>query len=72
MNFIKSFFSQEKEPGDEEEDIPPPKGAYDIDYSKFDDPNFNPFETKTKVVNKFDENPVKGNILLENVMKGVQ
>ena len=39
----------------DEEPPPPPKGAYDIDYSKFDDPNFNPFETKTKVVETFDE-----------------
>lgn len=42
---------------------------------KFDDPNFNPFETKTKVTNTFDEPaddpPVKGNILLDNVMKGI-
>ena len=64
-------------PGDDEDDIaPPPKGAYEIDYSKFDDPNFNPFETKTKITNTFDEEPaeeqpVKGNILLENVMKGI-
>ena len=80
MNFIKSFFSPDtsKEPGDDEDDIalpPPPKGAYEIDYSKFDDPNFNPFETKTKVTNTFDEPaddpPVKGNILLDNVMKGI-
>lgn len=79
MNFIKSFFSPNEttnqEPGDDDEDLapPPPKGAYDIDYSKFDDPNFNPFETKTKITNTFDDDdqPVKGNILLENVMKGV-
>lgn len=79
MNFIKSFFSPDtsKEPGDDEDDIAPPpaKGAYEIDYSKFDDPNFNPFETKTKITNTFDEpadeQPVKGNILLENVMKGI-
>ena len=78
MNFIKSFFSPNEttnqEPGDDDEDVvlPPPKGAYDIDYSKFDDPNFNPFETKTKITNTFDDDqPVKGNILLENVMKGV-
>ena len=46
----------ELEPKTEPEDEPPPpKGAYDIDYSKFDDPNFNPFETKTKIVEKFDE-----------------
>ena len=50
------------EPGDEpgnepgDEDVPLPKrGAYQFDFDKFDDPNFNPFETKTKVVNAFDE-----------------
>ena len=40
----------------EEQDMPlPAKGAYNFDFDKFDDPNFNPFETKTKVVNKFEE-----------------
>ena len=39
-----------------EEDMPlPAKGSYNFDFDKFDDPNFNPFETKTKVVNKFEE-----------------
>ena len=39
-----------------EEDMPlPKKGSYNFDFDKFDDPNFNPFETKTKVVNKFEE-----------------
>ena len=28
------------------------KGAYKIDFDKFDDPNFNPFETKSNVENK--------------------
>ena len=40
---------------DDSEAPPPPKGAYNVDYDKFDDPNFNPFETKTKVVDTFDE-----------------
>lgn len=45
----------------EEQDMPlPAKGAYNFDFDKFDDPNFNPFETKTKVVNKFEEkDPIK-------------
>jgi len=35
---------------------PAPKGAYNLDFlDNLDDPNFNPFETKTKVENKFDE-----------------
>merc|ERR1711892_1526359 len=38
----------------EEETLPPSKGAYAVDFDKFDDPNFNPFETKTKVVDKFE------------------
>ena len=45
------------EPGDEviEDELPlPAKGAYKIDFDQFDDPNFNPFETKTKVVENFD------------------
>ena len=42
-------------PGPEEEMPLPKKGAYNFDFDKFDDPNFNPFETKTKVVNKFEE-----------------
>ena len=28
----------------------PKAGGYNLDFDKFDDPNFNPFETKTKVV----------------------
>ena len=54
-----------------------------LDFDKFDDPNFNPFETKTKVSINFGtttpppevekqneaENST-GNILLDNVMKG--
>ena len=46
-------------PIETEEEVPAPKGAYDIDYSKFDDPNFNPFETKTKVVETFDKDEGK-------------
>ena len=53
----------ESKPADVEPDLPaeepdmplPAKGAYNFDFDKFDDPNFNPFETKTKVVNKFEE-----------------
>ena len=45
------------EPGDDviEDELPlPAKGSYKIDFDQFDDPNFNPFETKTKVVENFD------------------
>ena len=48
------------EPGDDviEDELPlPAKGAYKIDFDQFDDPNFNPFETKTKVVENFDVKP---------------
>ncbi|XP_053358815.1 transforming acidic coiled-coil-containing protein 3 isoform X1 [Clarias gariepinus] len=30
-------------------DIPPARGAYSIDFAKFDDPNFNPFGTAVKM-----------------------
>ena len=33
-----------------------PKGSYSIDFSKFDDPNFNPFESNKALVN--DEDPL--------------
>merc|ERR1712183_399066 len=43
---------------EEEEDVPiPPAKGYNLDFlDKLDDPNFNPFETKTAVLNNFDEN----------------
>jgi cell division septation protein DedD len=35
-----------------EKDLPlPPKGAYSVDFDKFDDTNFNPFETKKAMQN---------------------
>lgn len=49
--------AQESEPMDVsamsvEEDLPlPTKGAYSVDFDKFDDPNFNPFETKKAMKN---------------------
>ena len=41
---------------EEEEDVPvPPAKGYNLDFlDKLDDPNFNPFETKTAVLNNFD------------------
>merc|ERR1712130_311356 len=40
-----------------EDVIPVPSKGYNLDFlDKLDDPNFNPFETKTAVVNKFEEN----------------
>lgn len=32
-------------------DVQPPKGSYSIDFDKFDDPNFNPFGTKSSMNN---------------------
>merc|ERR1712106_1149040 len=48
----------ESEPVIESDDvIPAPSKGYNFDMlDKLDDPNFNPFETKTAVVNNFDEN----------------
>ena len=82
MNYLKSFIFSPK-PGDEEagkdEEPPVTRGAYQIDFDKFDDPNFNPFETKAKVNDAFNTsapestppiNATGGNILLDNVMKG--
>merc|ERR1719278_234429 len=41
---------------EEEDDVPiPPAKSYNLDFlDKLDDPNFNPFETKTAVLNNFD------------------
>merc|ERR1712223_2227563 len=47
----------------EEEDLPvPPAKGYNLDFlDNLDDPNFNPFETKTAVLNNFDSSaPVSG------------
>ena len=62
--------NSQMEPGDE--DVPLPKrGAYEFDFDKFDDPNFNPFETKTKVVNAFDQpNPAVTEIDHESMLEG--
>jgi len=47
----------EAEPAENEDIIPVPTKGYNLDFlDKLDDPNFNPFETKTAVVNNFDEN----------------
>jgi len=47
----------EAEPTEGEDVIPVPTKGYNMDFlDKLDDPNFNPFETKTAVVNNFDEN----------------
>lgn len=41
-----------------DDEIPLPRGGYNIDFDNLDlnDPNFNPFATKSKVVVNFDEN----------------
>ena len=51
----------EPETAQEEFDLPPPKsGAYNLDFlDNLDDPNFDPFATKTKVVDTFSEPDVK-------------
>merc|ERR1712013_324692 len=47
----------EAEPAESEDVIPVPSKGYNLDFlDKLDDPNFNPFETKTAVVNNFEEN----------------
>merc|ERR1719400_2560068 len=45
-----------KEVEQKEDDVPiPPAKGYNLDFlDKLDDPNFNPFETKTAVLNNFD------------------
>ena len=46
----------DNEPSVENEDVVPiPAKGYNLDFlNQLDDPNFNPFETKTPVVEKFD------------------
>ena len=39
------------------EEAPPPKGAYSMDFEKFDDPNFNPFATKKAMQNSPPSSP---------------
>eukprot|EP00092_Neocalanus_flemingeri_P000503 GFUD01000534.1.p1 GENE.GFUD01000534.1~~GFUD01000534.1.p1 ORF type:complete len:772 (-),score=285.04 GFUD01000534.1:166-2481(-) len=50
---------------DSEEVIPVPSKGYNMDFlDQLDDPNFNPFETKTAVVDKFDDSkPVSETIM---------
>lgn len=38
-------------PDNAEVDIPAPKGSYSFNFDKFDDPNFNPFGTKSNINN---------------------
>lgn len=38
-------------PDDAEPDVPAPKGSYSLNFDKFDDPNFNPFGTKSNMNN---------------------
>ncbi|XP_023141714.2 transforming acidic coiled-coil-containing protein 3 [Amphiprion ocellaris] len=49
-------------------DVPAPKGSYSFDFEKFDDPNFNPFGTKSGINNS----PVCGKksspVLMENAI----
>ena len=47
--------SAEKPQAEQEEKIPPPRqGAYTVDFDKFDDPDFNPFESKKAMRNSPD------------------
>jgi hypothetical protein len=44
----------------EEEQVPVPSKPYNLDFlDKLDDPNFNPFETKSSVVNNSEASPVQ-------------
>jgi len=38
-------------------------GGYNVDFDKFDDPNFNPFETKTKIVENSETSQPQNEIL---------
>lgn len=45
----------EQAQAEQEKELPPPsKGAYTVEYDKFDDPNFNPFESKKAMRNSPD------------------
>merc|ERR1719234_2101344 len=50
------MMSEQVSKEEEEEDVPiPPAKGYNLDFlDKLDDPNYNPFETKTAVLNNFD------------------
>jgi len=46
----------EEDPKSDDDAPPPPVKAYNLDFlDKLDDPNFNPFETKTAIVDKFGD-----------------
>ena len=57
----------ENEPSVENEDIVPvPTKGYNLDFlDQLDDPNFNPFETKTSVAEKFDDSEPQPEALKE-------
>ncbi|KAM4723813.1 LOW QUALITY PROTEIN: transforming acidic coiled-coil-containing protein 3 [Anableps anableps] len=46
-------------------DAPIPKASYSFDFEKFDDPNFNPFGTKTSITNSPESSKVPSPMLLE-------
>ena len=48
---IKPKVQAVEKPAEEEEAPLPAKGGYNMDFDKFDDPNFNPFESKKAMSN---------------------
>eukprot|EP00092_Neocalanus_flemingeri_P035827 GFUD01039007.1.p1 GENE.GFUD01039007.1~~GFUD01039007.1.p1 ORF type:complete len:2150 (+),score=757.42 GFUD01039007.1:317-6766(+) len=58
---------------DSEEDLPiPPAKGYNLDFlDQLDDPNFNPFETKTAVKNQFEASEIVQESTESNVINGV-
>lgn len=49
-------------------DLPVPKSSYSFDYDKFDDPNFNPFGTKTSINNSPKLSKKASPVLMESVV----
>lgn len=47
-------------------DVPAPKGSYSFDFDKFDDPNFNPFGTKSGINNSPVCSKKSSPVLMEN------
>jgi len=68
--------SIDDEPKAEEDSVKPPQKAYNLDFlDKLDDPNFNPFETKTSVVDKFEHSapvPEDSNDITQDTYKTLE
>uniref|UniRef100_A0A8C2ZEL7 Transforming, acidic coiled-coil containing protein 3 n=1 Tax=Cyclopterus lumpus TaxID=8103 RepID=A0A8C2ZEL7_CYCLU len=46
-------------------DVPVSKGAYSLDFDKFDGPNYNPFDSKASMNNSLDGSKGSGPVLME-------